>query len=355
MTVRPMEPGDREAYAEYWCASPQTHFFQRLEWDEVFAKVYGYRPRHLIAVSGDGRVTGIMPLYEVRSLLFGRSVKSMPFHTRGGMSADDIETAGTLFDAALDVTRAVGAGTFDLKHAHLSPWDGKAPCGWRHAVVPYHRYVLDLTGRDEDGLFSSFKQDVRNAVRKAAKNGVRVTIGTAREDLERFHGLSLMVSVESGLPCHPLAFFEALYETFVAKGEGAISLAWLGDTPIAGKLFFMDRHKRTAVQNWSAMLHEHRALKATSLILWEEIRHCLERGMRSFDFGVTNEAHVTSAFFKSRWDTDTRPVFFHQYTRGAARTVRDDHSDFGLARRVWQRLPVPVINLLCRGLMRHLA
>lgn len=353
--VREITQQDAHAYRSYWNDAPGAHFFQRLEWDDVFGAVYGYRPRHLIAESGKGRVCGIMPLYEVKSLLFGRSLKSMPFHTEGGMCGGDQTVEVALFQGGLDVARRLGISRFDLKHREGAFWEERTPEGWGHAAIRYDRFALELHGRTPEELFASFKQDVRNAVRKAAKSGLHVTVSRDRRDLDHFYKLMLLFSAESGLPCHPFPFFKALFDTFIVKGEGGISLAWYEGRPIAGKMFFMDTVKGVVFQNWSAALGEYRKLKANSLILWEEIKFCQAEGMQSFDFGVTNSQHTNSAFFKSRWDTRSTPVYFHQFAQGKELASRDDHSDFQLAKRAWRYLPTWAIDLIGRGLMKHLA
>jgi hypothetical protein len=69
---------ERERWNEYVRVHREATFFHRAEWGEVLARAFGHRGRYLYAESG-GRIAGVLPLVEVKSLLFGHALVSTPF------------------------------------------------------------------------------------------------------------------------------------------------------------------------------------------------------------------------------------------------------------------------------------
>ena len=75
------------ADAARWDAYVDGHaegsFFHRFGWRDVFERALGHRCYYLCA-ERDGDVRGVLPLVYTRSLLFGRSLASLPFATFAG-------------------------------------------------------------------------------------------------------------------------------------------------------------------------------------------------------------------------------------------------------------------------------
>ena len=70
---------------------PEATFFHRIEWRDIIERVFGHRTHYLIAEQG-GQITGVLPLAEVKSLLFGHSLVSLPFAVYGGAAVNDDDT-----------------------------------------------------------------------------------------------------------------------------------------------------------------------------------------------------------------------------------------------------------------------
>src|SRR4030095_5967821 len=73
-------------------------------WRRVFANAFGHEPVYLIARRG-GDVAGLLPLVQIKSLLFGNSRTSLPFLNYGGVMADTGDAAEALVAAAGDQAR----------------------------------------------------------------------------------------------------------------------------------------------------------------------------------------------------------------------------------------------------------
>ena len=90
---------DKQRWDEYVLRNPAATFFHRFGWRNVLSQAFGHRAHYLIA-EREGRVVGVLPLGEIKSLLFGHSLISTPFCVVGGAVADDDQARDALIDAA---------------------------------------------------------------------------------------------------------------------------------------------------------------------------------------------------------------------------------------------------------------
>ncbi len=65
-------------------------FFHRAAWADVIATAFGHPRLHLRRA--DGAITGVLPLAQVKTRLFGNTLISAPFCVYGGPLAADAET-----------------------------------------------------------------------------------------------------------------------------------------------------------------------------------------------------------------------------------------------------------------------
>ncbi|MFO1221215.1 MAG: peptidoglycan bridge formation protein FemAB, partial [Burkholderiaceae bacterium] len=117
-TVEQLLPGDLHAAASwdaFVLACPQATFFHRSGWQRLMREVFRHDTYYLFAHSG-GRITGVLPLAHVRSLLFGKSLSSLPFAAYGGIAADDEDSAAALQQEAESLARRLGVAHLELRH-----------------------------------------------------------------------------------------------------------------------------------------------------------------------------------------------------------------------------------------------
>ncbi len=76
-----------------------AHF---LGWRNVVENTYGHAPYYLMAMDEEEPV-GLLPLFLIRSNLFGRFLATAPYLSYGGLLAKDPKIAGKLVDKAREV------------------------------------------------------------------------------------------------------------------------------------------------------------------------------------------------------------------------------------------------------------
>ena len=107
VTISLLEPGEESAWDGYVEESPSGTFFHRAGWKQVIENAFGHRTFYLFARRG-GRVCGVLPLTQVKSLLFGNSLISNAFCIHGGIVSDDGEASESLETEAIRIARELG-------------------------------------------------------------------------------------------------------------------------------------------------------------------------------------------------------------------------------------------------------
>ena len=86
LRVRPWRESDREAWDRFVLAHPEGTLFHLGAWKRLVEGTYPFDPEYLLAEAG-GEIVGVLPLFRVRSLLFGDALLSVPFAVYGGVVA----------------------------------------------------------------------------------------------------------------------------------------------------------------------------------------------------------------------------------------------------------------------------
>ncbi|HIC90929.1 MAG TPA: peptidoglycan bridge formation protein FemAB, partial [Syntrophaceae bacterium] len=82
-----LEKNEEKEWDDYVCKSNSSTFYHMIGWKKVVEKTYGHKPIYLIAKE-DGVIKGILPLFLMKSMLFGTKLVSVPFAPYCGVCAD---------------------------------------------------------------------------------------------------------------------------------------------------------------------------------------------------------------------------------------------------------------------------
>ena len=97
---------------------PQATFFHRAGWQRIIREVFRHRTWFLQA-ERNGVIEGVLPLVQVKSVLFGNALVSLPFGVYGGVAAANEEAASALEQRARDL--AVELGVDHLEFRNVAP------------------------------------------------------------------------------------------------------------------------------------------------------------------------------------------------------------------------------------------
>src|SRR5690606_37554863 len=77
-------------------------------------RVFGHRAHYRVALR-DGEIAGVLPMFEMKSVLFGHSLVSIPFAIGGGIVAVDDVAAQALLEDAQALAERLGVGYLELR------------------------------------------------------------------------------------------------------------------------------------------------------------------------------------------------------------------------------------------------
>jgi lipid II:glycine glycyltransferase (peptidoglycan interpeptide bridge formation enzyme) len=163
---------------------------------------------------------------------------------------------------------------------------GFRPIGddWTTWNAPRVVQTMSLDG-DDAALHARLRKGTRRDLAAAQRRGARVRAAEDRADLLAFHRLTVAAGREKGYPVRPLSRLEALWHTYVARGNGVLLLAEHDGALIGGVLGL--RFGRRAYLHRATILREREGqrLHHGPLVYWEFIRWAKAAGCDAIDWG----------------------------------------------------------------------
>ena len=302
-------------------------------WQRVFETAFRSRCPYLLA-RRDGTPTGILPLVEIRSRLFGRALSSLPYVNYGGVLAADHASRSALLEYATDLARKRSLSYVLLRHN--TRWFPRLPAR-DHKVT----MLLSLQNTP-DAMWNALDRKVRNQIRKSEKSQLSVTTGGA-ELLDEFYVVFARNMRDLGTPVYGRSLFAAILSQF--PSDARLHVVRLEGRPVAGALSY-------GFRDWievpsASSLREHRALCPNHLMYWSIIQQAIADGRRVFDFGRSTPNDGTFAF-KEQWGALPKQLFWEYSLRPGATLPSDDRhsSKFRASIEGWKRLPIRIATLL---------
>ena len=331
LAIREMQTGDRARWDEFVLRCPGATFFHRAGWKEVINRAFGHRTYFLLA-EADGRIEGVLPLAEVKSLLFGHSLSSLPFCVYGGIAADTDRAR-----EALDARAVALAGQLQVDHLEYRTQLPSHPDWPTKDLYVTFRKAIDP---DPDRNMSSIPRKQRAMVRKGIKAGLRAEVD---QDTKRLFAAYSDSVHRLGTPVFARRYFDILREVFDADSE--ILTVTHQDDLVASVLSFYFRDE--VLPYYGGGTTRAREVAGNDFMYWEVMRRACERGLSVFDYGRSKRG--TGSFdFKKNWGFEPTPLSY-QYRLVRGRTVPDHNPlnpKFRLFISLWQRLPLAAANLI---------
>ncbi len=331
-TVRPATAADRLAWQAFLQRSAAAVVGHRWEWEEIYA-VYGLPVERWIALR-DERLVGVVSLVCQRSMIFGRQLVSLPWLDAAGVLATDAAAEQALLEAVVRLAGSQYLDTVQLRQ--LQPLH----C-WQQPRTDKVLMELDLPATAE-ALWESFSPKVRNQVRKAEKSGLQYTRAepVSLEELFKVYSRNMR---DLGSPSHSFRLLRRVCDVF--RDDAQVHLVRLDGRTIGAGLTLANGGALEIP--WASSLRGYNSYCVNHLLYWNILRQACQAGFRTFRFGRSTTGSGTYQF-KKQWGA--QPVTLYWYTRDRAGKAVDGQQrpeeGFSLARRVWQRLPLPLARFL---------
>jgi FemAB-related protein (PEP-CTERM system-associated) len=340
IAVKPLTEVDRARWDAFVTATPAGTFCHRAGWQRVIERAFGHKT-HFVFAERAGVITGVLPLTEIRSRLFGHSLVSNAFQVYGGPVAIDDESRNALVGYATDLLARTKAG-----HLEFRSIEAQTP-GWLVKEGLYVTFRREISA-DHDANLSAIPRKQRAVVRKGIANQLGTRVGHDWRTLHRVYGESVR---NLGTPVFSRKYFALLCEEFGEDAE--ILVVEDQGTPIAAVLSFYFRDQVLPYYGGGTPAARTRA--GNDIMYWEVMRRAADRGCRIFDFG-RSKVDTGAYSFKKNWGFQPTPLNY-EFKLRVGDTIPDVNPlnpKYRLMIETWKRLPLPVANLLGPMLVRNL-
>ncbi len=321
---------------------PDGSLFHTTAWMESVRVAFGQKPVYLIALRGADVVAGL-PLFEIKSLLGGHMLVSVPYAIYGGPLGDDVDALRALQDRAYEHADAVGARTIDLRCARAR-WTG-VPVNERY--VTFRRGLPD---RPEDCL-AALPRKARAAARLACdKHGLCVSFDDGH--LRAVWLLYCRSMRRLGSLNYPYGFFRELVHR-TPKGH-SVSLVSHRGRPVAGLVTFL--FNGVAMPYFVGADERFGHMHTSNFVYLTAMERSVAMGCRTFDFGRSRRDNLGACAFKRNQGFKAEALQYQAYTPPgrSAPNLTPTNPRFGLARRIWPALPSTVTRWMGAWLTKHI-
>ncbi len=337
--VKPFTHGDAARWDTFVDSAGAATFFHRAAWRDILVDALGHRCHYLYA-ERDGAITGILPLAEIRSRLFGHSLISTPFCVYGGVVANDAASEAQLTRAATELADGLRVDCLELREraARHAGWPVKdLYVSFRKSITPDHDVNMQAIPRKQ-----------RAMVRKGIGLGLVAHHAGNMADFYRVYAESVR---NLGTPVLSRGYYERLQQAFGDACE--ITVVQHAGAPVAAVMSFYFRDE--VHPYYGGSVARGRELAANDFMYWSVMQPAAERGARVFDFGRSKQ-DTGSYHFKKHWGFEPQPLpyAYHLVRAGEVPNISPANARYSLFIKGWRKLPLAVSNRLGPWLARSL-
>jgi len=286
------------SWDNYVIKHPESTFYHQIGWMKVVQKTYNHIPIYLCAIEKN-RIIGVLPLFILRSIFFGKRIISIPFGSYGGICADNDEIVRLLLSKAQEITTKEKLSYLEIRNKSIR---------LDNLITNnvYSTLILELNPNKEIVWENKLKSQVRNKIRLSKKN--LLDFEMSHDYLKKFYDLYAKSMKHLGTPVHNYRFFENLLSVFpkdsnifIVKKDNIVISAMI-------VLFYKDH----IISAWQAVDRNYLDYKPNNFLYWEAIKYGCINGFNFFDFGrsINNSGTFT---FKESWGAEVKQLFYQYY------------------------------------------
>ncbi len=333
-----LDERQRPALTRFLDARPDGTVFQSSAWANVIRAAYRHDVRCWIATDGDD-IVGAFPVTVMRVPGLGCKYVAGPYQMHSGMPlADNAGVRSELLAACVAAARKDAARYVEVRHfeetAELEP----------HGFIRSESGLVTTTIPLTNLALTQAEHGHRQRVRKADKLGVEVVRSESADDLRMFRRMYLQTGRAMGAPQSGWPYFAATLE--LMPKDLALYLAKHLGRVVGGFLVLGDR--RMAFARCSAHSSpESLAVNAGQALWWRALQDVAANGCPSFNCGVSWSGDSGLIKWKEGWGGTSRPVETYVLPiRARAPEAGAYFEGYGLAKALWKRLPLPIVDVV---------
>ena len=343
LTIIPYKE-DTGEWNKYVYSNNDANIYHQLHWRNIIENTFGHEGYYLIA-KDNGIVRGLLPLFFIKSRLFGRYLISLPFLDRAGVLADNPQIATLLCEAAIEMAQQTQVDYLELRN--------QGEINHVDLVAASHKVNFVLSSElTADILWKKvLKKNVKNKIRKAWKSQISIDMGSSVQHIIDFYKVYCIHMRYLGTPVYPLDFFLNMLNEF--SNNLMIILAKHGGNVIGGKIIISFKDTLYFIAQYS--LRQYNDFHANNLLYWSAIEYASKHGYKFCDLGRSN---VDSGpyYFKKQWGAEMHQLYWQYYLHKAKQipNLSPTNPTFSLAIAIWKKLPLGLTKAAGPLIAKHI-
>jgi len=342
MKTRIARPEDRREISDFILRTKTSNLYHDYAWMIIIEETFHQKCFYLICENSEKKISGVLPLVQLNSFIFGNYMVSMPYFNYGGVCAESGEARDLLVDAGIDIAGKVGAKHIEFRQQE--PLGNGMPVKTRKASM---RLCLPDDPRQ---LWNSFPSKLRSQIRGTEKKGLIAKIGK-KEGLDDFYTVFSINMRDLGTPVYPKSFFENILDKF--SDNAWICTVYKGNVPLASG--FLLSSKNGIEIPWASSIRKFNHLSPNMLLYWNCLEFSCQSGYSVFDFGRSTSGEPTYKF-KEQWGATPVQLNWHYWLKNGKSIpeISPANPRYELAIKIWKKLPLPVTRILGPRIVKNL-
>lgn len=329
-----------EAWDEYVRAHQEGTFFHLSGWQTVIQDSFGHACYFLYAESEQG-ISGVLPLVEVKSALFGHALVSTPFCVYGGAIADTDEVKRLLEREAIALSEKLNVDYLELRY--LDEQDNGMLLKQAHAT-----FSCELADDDEQ-ILAKVKKKQRAVIRHSIKNELSVSYSNGFDD---FYQLLSESYRNLGTPIFSKKYFSNLVKVFDKDLDIAVIKDKDGKSSTAVMNFYFND---TVLPYYGGGNGDSRFIKSADFMYYQVMCNARSKGFTRFDFGRSKNDSGPYKY-KKNWGMEPRPLhyYYHLVKADDLPNLSPNNPKYRMFINMWQKLPLRVSQFVGPFLSKYL-
>jgi FemAB-related protein (PEP-CTERM system-associated) len=338
--IVPFTEDDASEWDAYVNAHPDGTLFHLTAWKRMVENTFGHKSYYFLAKNNEG-TKGVIPAFEMKSLLFGHFFVSVSFAESGGALAGSQEIVSHLLNHISGVSREKKAAYVELRNTKAHP-------GLETKDL-YYNFSKELFS-DNDLNLKAIPRKSRAMVRKGIKKAL--TSETGNHLVSEFYTLLAGNFHRLGTPVFPRRLIENMLAEF-GKNSGVLIVRTPEGLPVAGVLYFT--FKDRMVPYYAGSDFSYRGLAPNDFMYWELMQLAVEEGLTVFDFG-RSKIGTGSFSFKKHWGFKPVPLAY-QYVLGRGQEMPNlspANPKYQRKIELWRKMPPALTRFIGPFLSKYL-
>ena len=327
---------DQAAWDEYVDAHQDGSFCHLFGWRKAIEQALGLTPHYLKITDSSLNIVGILPLFEVKSWLFGHTLVSTPFCMYGGALADDPSAHQALIEEAKALAHRLQVDYLELRYQQAQPQlESQA-----FMLKSVHSYFVSPIADSDDEILLAIKKKQRAVVRHSLKNNLQSRVDQDIDTLYHIYSTSVR---NLGTPVFSKKLFKALLREFPEHSD-ILTIEHDGQAISSVMSFY---YKDMVMPYYGGGLASARQLKANDHMYYQLMRHARQKMCKYFDFGRSK--NDSGAYkYKASWGIEAKALFHYYHLVNASELpdLSPNNPKFQRKIALWQKLPLRVSQCL---------